>query len=82
MNTLLIIGLIAVTLALGALVFVLIAMLEGYLNFKNKPREKEMEWCPKGHGFFRKQDVIEWSPGFKICPMCWFESMSKVEGKR
>lgn len=61
-------------------VFFLLCALEGYIDFKNKPREP-MEWCTK-HGHFRKQDCIEWSPGQKICPMCWQETMGKVEAQR
>lgn len=72
-----IVGLVAFVV----LVFVVAPAFEGYLDFKNKPREP-MEWCPRGHGHFRKKDCIEWSPGQLICPQCWIETMQGVEAKK
>lgn len=71
-----------VAAVLFALVYSAIAAVEGWLDFKGMPRESEMGWCPNGHGHFKKEHELEWSPGYRICPICYMEAMNKGEGKR
>lgn len=50
--------------------------MEGYMEFKSRPREA-MEWCHR-HGYFRKEHVMQVDGMTTICPVCWREAWVKA----
>jgi hypothetical protein len=57
------------------------AVLEAYLEVKNRPKE-EMFKCPLGHGIFRKKHCLVLFPDLGgtaqnsfICPICYKEKV-------
>jgi hypothetical protein len=52
-------------------VYILSAIPQAWLEFKERPREK-MEWCHK-HGFYRRKHVLPFM-GTTVCPRCYLEA--------
>lgn len=55
------------------------AVLEGYLQVKNAPREP-MFFCAKGHGHFRKGYALPIA-GVLVCPMCYLNALRNGSDK-
>lgn len=65
------------TLAITAiLIYIGHAVLTGWLDVKNAPREP-MEWCHK-HGHFRKGHCLPIA-GTLVCPICYRDAIKGAE---
>lgn len=62
-----------------AVIWVGAAVVQGYADFKSKPREP-MEWCHK-HGAFRKKHALLFHET-TVCPRCYHEAWNNAGGKK